>query len=597
MIALLVTLAAPNIKSRSFVRLQVAGLGRYNAAPAVFLERERGGAVLPLPIPRESELAFEQALSPQLPSRVDVLLHVRPFAQREGGVFDALPWEWNASPLAKRDGYSRLGGRDFPQGSNPPPSSFHLLLEAVRRDACADVARVLLVDEPNPNRDGIVVGGCLVLERRLPAAGSAAGLRPRDAALRARTDDEGDVTQDGAAPCGCAADEALGLAVALRQPVEVEASVWEAAARPPKYSTQRGRLRICVEDADDGRARLARRLARGPPSVRAPWELSLDEFDNLPLEDRALAALAGGLRLPRVASTEETMSSELGILLEPLLDADVRRELRARRALADKGKFNVWEAAAEADLYAVEASLAARERLAAQMAKAVKLEEYSDAKGLQEDLAAETEYLDELLDSLPVKGFTRDVFQLLDAAKRDADDEGDGDEAFWLERFLEDGDEEGWRRVQRAARRRRAEAEFAMAFIDGFRGSMRALDLLRLLERERERWRDKEERRGDGGDDESDELMAPRVARQLVFALDDRPAQASVAALCALVDASRRGEGAAAAALRELSTLTWRLEDVARRARAEEEALETLEGERRELAEAVGKVVDGVSVT
>ena len=151
--------------------------------------------------------------------------------------------------------------------------------------------------------------------------------------------------------------------------------------------------------------------------------------------------------------------------------------------------------------------------------------------------------------------------------------------------------------MQRAARRRRAEAEFAMAFIDGFRGSMRALDLLRLLERERERWRDKEERRGDGGDDESDELMAPRVARQLVFALDDRPAQASVAALCALVDASRRGEGAAAAALRELSTLTWRLEDVARRARAEEEALETLEGERKELAEAVGKVVDGVSVT
>ena len=89
----------------------------------------------------------------------------------------------------------------------------------------------------------------------------------------------------------------------------------------------------------------------------------------------------------------------------------------------------------------------------------------------------------------------------------------------------------------------------------------------------------------------------PRGARQRVFARDERPAQASVAARCALVDASRRGEGAAAAALRELSTLTWRREDVARRARAEEEARETLEGERRELAEAVGKVVDGVSVT
>ena len=229
----------------------------------------------------------------------------------------------------------------------------------------------------------------------------------------------------------------------------------------------------------------------------------------------------------------------------------------------------MWEAAAEADLYAVEASLAARlERLAAQMAKAVKLEEYSDAKGLQEDLAAETEYLDELLDSLPVKGFTRDVFQLLDAAKRDADDEGDGDEGFWLERFLEDGDEEGWRRVQRAARRRRAEAEFAMAFIDGFRGSMRALDLLRLLERERERWRDKEERRGDAA--------TRRGARGGDRGLGARDSRASSCSR-STTDPRRRAwprsapsstrAGAARARrrrLRELSTLTWRLEDVAR---------------------------------
>ena len=99
---------------------------------------------------------------------MEVLLHVRPLRSARAAS-STLPWEWAASPLAKRGGYSRLGGRDFPQGSDPPPSSFHLLLEAVRPTACADVARVLLVDEPNPNRDGIVVGGCLVLERRLPA--------------------------------------------------------------------------------------------------------------------------------------------------------------------------------------------------------------------------------------------------------------------------------------------------------------------------------------------------------------------------------------------------------------------------------------------
>ena len=99
--------------------------------------------------------------------------------------------------------------------------------------------------------------------------------------------------------------------------------------------------------------------------------------------------------------------------------------------------------------------------------------------------------------------------------------------------------------AERAAEsRRRAEAEFAMAFIDGFRGSMRALDLLRLLERERERWRDKEERRGDGGDDESDELMAPRVARQLErrvrFSGQTIPAIAPVALSRAIGLAGRR---------------------------------------------------------
>ena len=148
-------------------------------------------------------------------------------------------------------------------------------------------------------------------------------------------------------------------------------------------------------------------------------------------------------------------------------------------------------------------------------------------KGLQEDLAAETEYLDELLDSLPVKGFTRDVFQLLDAAKRDADDEGDGDER------------SGWSDSSRTATRRAggacsggAAAARRGRVCDGIHRRLPRIDArARPAEAARARARalarQGEERRGDGGDDESDELMAPRVARQLVFALDDRPAQAS----------------------------------------------------------------------
>ena len=55
----------------------------------------------------------------------------------------------------------------------------------------------------------------------------------------------------GAVPCACAVDEALGLAIALRCAVHVEAAVWEAAARTPKYGMQRGRLRISVPEEEE----------------------------------------------------------------------------------------------------------------------------------------------------------------------------------------------------------------------------------------------------------------------------------------------------------------------------------------------------------
>ena len=57
MLLLLLALGAPSPKpaldlgGRSFVPLRLAGLGQYGASPALFLEQERGGKVLPLPAP------------------------------------------------------------------------------------------------------------------------------------------------------------------------------------------------------------------------------------------------------------------------------------------------------------------------------------------------------------------------------------------------------------------------------------------------------------------------------------------------------------------------------------------------------------------
>ena len=98
------TLLHAALASKSFVPLQPAGLGRYGASPALFLEKERGGKVLPVPLPRECVLACEQALSPRTPAMAEVLLQCRSFTSRDGGILDQLPWEWNPSALAKRDG-------------------------------------------------------------------------------------------------------------------------------------------------------------------------------------------------------------------------------------------------------------------------------------------------------------------------------------------------------------------------------------------------------------------------------------------------------------------------------------------------------------
>ena len=165
---ILLTAAALASASRSFVRLELAGIGQYGAAPALFLEQQRGGKVLPVPIPRQSVLACEQALSPGSPAMADVLLQCRLFASRNNGLIDQLPWQWNPSELAKRDGVARLSGRDYPQGARRYESPYHLLLDMCRREACADVGEVLIENTDLLGR--VVLGGAVLVERRLPMA-------------------------------------------------------------------------------------------------------------------------------------------------------------------------------------------------------------------------------------------------------------------------------------------------------------------------------------------------------------------------------------------------------------------------------------------
>ena len=390
---LLAVVPVTGLNLGNFVSLRVAGLGRYASAPAIFLEEERGGDVLPVPIPGDAVMAVEQALSPTYSAMLEVLLHSQPVSKRDDALFDNVPWVWNPSPQAKRDAFSRFSGRGYPREGYQSP--YHLILDTLRRDGCADVSRVLI--ERTSMLGGLVVGGCVLLERRLPQAIDSGATRASGAGPAALedgrwwvSDDEGGGGggSDGSSEpviCECTTDEALGLAIALRCEVLVEAEVWQAAKTAPKYNTQRGKMRLEVwprmpdDDDADADADGAAASDRDAPVVRLPWELrSASEVLEMTVEEKALSALAAGLRLPRArAATDEALIA----LLEPLLDETVRRELRVRRAL---------EAGDLGAAAALEAGASRRGELLAEMRAAVEAERFGEAAELASQLRVET---------------------------------------------------------------------------------------------------------------------------------------------------------------------------------------------------------------
>ena len=106
----------------------------------------------------------------------------------------------------------------YPLGEQRHASSFHLLLDAVRSELRVDINRVYVFNEATgDDGDTIVLGSCVLLERRLPSAEELGveDWRVRDAGSRVLDEDVADPLEAGQVPCRCAVDEAIGLALAL----------------------------------------------------------------------------------------------------------------------------------------------------------------------------------------------------------------------------------------------------------------------------------------------------------------------------------------------------------------------------------------------
>lgn len=209
-------------------------------------------------------------------------MHTRNIVGRDGGAFDNLPWGWASSPQSKRDAYSSAVGRDYRRGSHP--SAYHVLAQMIHNDCKANLSHVII--ENTDLLGDLVLGGALLLSKRSPSA-----LGSPEFTL-----------------CACTTDEAVGLSLATDCPLLLDRSVYVAAALPPRYSTQQGRLRLQLDmpDSDSPTAQAEAGLV-----APLPWEIrSAEELLQLPLEIKARSALAAGLNLPRAReATDEARAT------------------------------------------------------------------------------------------------------------------------------------------------------------------------------------------------------------------------------------------------------------------------------------------------
>ena len=117
--------------SGDFVTTQVSGIGRYCGAPAIFLEQQRGSLVLPVPVPANAVAAMEQALMAPAATAAgfEVLRNGRLIIERDGCLFDNLPWGRFAPPQAKREFAARFAGPTKAAYA----STYHLLMDAMQQ--------------------------------------------------------------------------------------------------------------------------------------------------------------------------------------------------------------------------------------------------------------------------------------------------------------------------------------------------------------------------------------------------------------------------------------------------------------------------------
>ena len=119
------------------VSCRALGMGDYDGGAAIFVAPAATGGTkveaLPVPVGADAAIAMEKALKGQEYGKVQTLTVAQGLVNRDGGVFDNLPYSIGRSKFAKKDLYDRIKGTDrgvlWPSGG-PAPS---MRLASIRR--------------------------------------------------------------------------------------------------------------------------------------------------------------------------------------------------------------------------------------------------------------------------------------------------------------------------------------------------------------------------------------------------------------------------------------------------------------------------------
>ena len=353
----------PPAATRDCVACAPLGMGEYGSRPAIFV-RVAGADALPVEVGADAQLAMERAVRGEVVGKVQTLSVAQGLVNRDGGLFDNLPYELGPTAFSKKDIFDRVKGKDWPGRSLTPQNVFDGLLGkwgggAAERGEGEDEAPYRgaygfrpAVETPE---DRAFAGyaspyalfleavqdvlGCDVGEALLEDACPLDGVAELAGAVRLDRRDGG-----ASLVVDCDADEAVGLALAAGCALFAMCDVADALAVPASAGLARRtkvaplRLRYAARDDRDV-VDSAAALAAGAVAPEAI--ASGADYESMTVQAK-LETLAGAdearrakIALPRPRVLAGDADAVVDALLLPLCDEIVRREVQIEAALRD----------------------------------------------------------------------------------------------------------------------------------------------------------------------------------------------------------------------------------------------------------------------